>query len=696
MTMQDTMTAKDFLVEIGTGELPPKALRTLSDAFAAGIRSGLESVGLRFEAITPFATPRRLAVRVEGLQERQQDKLLEKFGPAVSAAYDKDGNPSPAASGFARSCGVALDQLEQVEKDGVVKLVFRSLSKGSETRLLLADIVDKALAGLPIPRKMRWGSSRDEFVRPVHWVVMLFGTEVVPATILGIDSGNASRGHRFMADHPVPIATAADYEQSLMDARVVASYDKRKAMVRDQVAEEGRKLGAQVVIEDDLLEEVTSLVEWPVALTGRFDEEFLVVPREALISSMKSHQKCFYLLDAQGQLLPNFVTVSNIISQDPAQVIAGNERVIRPRLADARFFFDTDRKHTLASRQEQLKTIVFQQQLGTVHDKSLRVAKLAAFIASELSANVAWCERAAMLSKCDLVTSMVSEFAELQGIVGSYYAANDGEPAEVAAALNEQYMPRFSGDQLPQTTTGAVLAIADKLDTIVGLFAIGQPPTGSKDPFALRRAALGVLRIVVEKELDLDILATIRFACASYGDIVTKPGVDAQVFDFLLERFKAWYQSEGVSAEVFQSVIALKPPRPLDFDLRVKAVHHFSALPEAQSLAAANKRVSNILQKETQSDGTSVDSGLLREEAEKELARVVQDQKTLTLPLFQQREYTRGLELLAQTRPAIDAFFDNVLVMDEDAAVRRNRIALLGELRQLFLEVADISHLQSN
>lgn len=694
--MQDTMTAKDFLVEIGTGELPPKALRTLSEAFANGIRNGLQSAGLHFDTITPFATPRRLAVRVDALQERQQDKALEKFGPAVSAAYDKDGNPSPAASGFARSCGVDLERLEQVEKDGVIKLVYRSLSQGSETRLLLADIVDKALAGLPIPRKMRWGSSREEFVRPVHWVVMLFGTEVVPACILGIQAGSDSRGHRFMSNYPVAIATPADYEQNLLDAHVVASYAQRKAMVREQVAEEGRKLNAQVVIEDDLLEEVTSLVEWPVALTGRFDAEFLAVPREALVSSMKSHQKCFYLLDAQDRLLPNFVTVSNIISKDPAQVIAGNERVIRPRLADARFFFDTDRKHTLESRQEQLKSIVFQQQLGTVYDKSLRVSRLAGFIANALSANTAWCERAAMLSKCDLVTSMVSEFAELQGVIGYYYATNDNEPAEVATALNEQYMPRFSGDQLPETLTGAVLAIADKLDTIVGLFAIGQPPTGSKDPFALRRAALGVLRIVVEKALDLDLLETVRFAVGNYGDVVTKPGVDTQVFDFLLERFKAWYQSEGISAEVFQAVFALKPARPLDFDLRVKAVHHFSALPEAQSLAAANKRVSNILQKEEPSGAAAVDASLLREDAEKELARVVQEQKSRTLPLFQQREYTRGLELLASTREAIDAFFDSVLVMDEDPAIRRNRIALLGELRQLFLEVADISHLQSN
>lgn len=691
------MATKDFLVEIGTGELPPKALKTLSESFLSGIRSALEAADLHFDTISPFATPRRLAVIVKGLQEHQADKAMERFGPAISAAYDKDGKPTPAATGFARSCGMALEALESVEKDGIVKLVFRSVTKGGETRNLLADIVSRSLSALPIPKKMRWGSSRDEFVRPVHWVVMIFGAEVIPASILGISSGNQSRGHRFLHNQPLSIHSPDEYESKLTNGKVVADYEKRKSIIRMLVNAEGEKLGARVVIEEDLLEEVTSLVEWPVALTGKFDEHFLSVPREALVSSMKSHQKCFYLLDKQGNLLPNFITVSNIESLDPAQVVAGNERVIRPRLADARFFFDTDRKQTLASRQEQLKTIVFQQELGTVFEKSARVSALSGFIAGELSANQAWCERAALLSKCDLVTNMVSEFAELQGIVGYYYAVHDNEPVEVAVALNEQYMPRFSGDQVPTTLTGSVLAIADKLDTIVGLFAIGQPPTGSKDPFALRRAALGILRIIVEKELDLDLLQSIRFACASYSSLAVKPGLDNQVFDFLLDRFKAWYQADGISAEVFQSVFVLRPTKPLDFNLRVRAVHHFSSLPEAQSLASANKRVSNILQKEVQTgERIPVDSTLFRADAERHLADVLEKQKAYVTPLFKAREYTRGLESLAGCKSAIDGFFDAVLVMDEDLLVRSNRIALLRALRELFLEVADISHLQTS
>lgn len=689
------MAKKDFLVEIGTGELPPKALRQLSDAFAANIRAALDSAGLAFDGVQPFASPRRLAVRVTGLDERQQDKAVERLGPAVAAAFDKDGKPTPAAAGFARSCGVEVSALEQSDRDGVLKLAHRSVSKGSDTSALLPDMVSKALTSLPIPKKMRWGSTRDEFVRPVHWVVMLFGAEVLPTRILGIASGNNSRGHRFMSSGEVLIGTPADYESALEKAFVIVSYDARKARVRTLVEEQAATLQATVIIEDDLLEEVTALVEWPVALTGRFDEHFLSVPKEALISSLKAHQKCFYLLNAEGEMLPNFITVSNLVSRDPAQVVAGNERVIRPRLSDAKFFFDTDRKQTLASRQEQLKNIVFQQALGTVYDKSQRVARLSAAIARDIGAPVEWCERAATLSKCDLVTNLVSEFAELQGIAGYYYAAHDGEPGDVAQALNEQYMPRFSGDELPTTQTGCVLALADKLDTIVGLFAIGQPPTGSKDPFALRRAALGVLRIIVEKSLDLDLLQTLRSACANYTSLDLPQGLDQQVFDFLLERFRAWYQAEGVSAEVFQSVYHLKPSKPLDFNLRVQAVHRFSQLPEAQSLASANKRVSNILQKEDAGNFGASDASLFKEAAERALADTLAQSRRVAEPLFQQRDYTKGLETLAGSKQAIDDFFDQVLVMDEDPALRRNRINLLNELRTLFLQVADISYLHN-
>lgn len=691
------MTKRDFLVEIGTGELPPKALRLLSEAFLANTRTALESAGLTYDRIEAFATPRRLAVRALGLLASQPDKEIERTGPAVAAAFDKNGAPTPAALGFARSCGVALDQLQQAQKDGALKLVFRSFAKGSQTSSLLPDMIAKALAGLPIPKKMRWGSTRDEFVRPVHWVVMLFGAEVIPAQILGVTSGNQSRGHRFMHPAPVVISAAADYEVTMRNAKVLVNYEERKALVRSLVEAEGAKLNATVVIDDDLLEEVTSLVEWPVALTGRFESHFLEVPGEALISSMKSHQKCFYLLDSRGALLPNFITLSNIESADPAQVIAGNERVIRPRLSDAKFFYDTDRKTSLEARAEQLKSIIFQQELGTVHEKSARVAALSAFIASQLQADPQLCRRAALLGKADLLTNLVSEFAELQGIAGYYYALHDGEPQEVALALNEQYMPRFSGDQLPTSMTGCVLAVADKLDTIVGLFAIGQPPTGSKDPFALRRAALGVLRIIVEKQLTLDLLGSIQAACAGYTRLSLTPGLDTQVFDFLLERFKAWYQAEGISVEVFQSVLALKPARPLEFHRRVHAVHEFSRLPEAQSLAAANKRVSNILQKQGASlDDTAINPALLQHDAERTLVTVLEQCRRDATPLFAESRFAEGLEVLAGSRAAIDAFFDAVLVMDDDLAVRQNRINILGELRSLFLQVADISCLQGN
>ncbi len=688
------MATKDFLVEIGTGELPPKALRQLSEAFTRGIKTALESAGLGFTDIKSFATPRRLALSISALDERQEDKAVERLGPAVAAAFDKEGAPTPAANGFARSCGVAIEALEQSDKDGTLKLCFRSVTKGSETKALLPEIVDRAIASLPIPKKMRWGSSRNEFVRPVHWVVMLFGDTVIPTTILGIESGKLSRGHRFMSSGDIQIDSAQAYESALANAFVVADFDVRKERIRALIEEEGKTLKANVVIDEDLLEEVTALVEWPVALTGRFEEHFLSVPKQALVSSMKVHQKCFYVLDDKEQMLPYFITISNIESKDPAQVIAGNERVIRPRLSDAKFFFDTDRKQTLESRQAQLKTIVFQKELGTVFEKSQRVSKLSAFIANELSVNAAWCERAALLSKCDLVTDLVSEFPELQGLAGYHYALNDSEENDIAVALNEQYMPRFSGDQLPTTDTGAVLAIADKLDTIVGLFAIGQPPTGSKDPFALRRAALGVLRIIVEKKLDLDLLRCIDHACTNFATLKLEDGLATQVFDFLLDRFRAWYQGEGVSAEVFQSVYHLKPTKPLDFALRINAVNQFNKLPQAQSLASANKRVSNILQKQA-SDGAlgAIRDELLVEDAEKELVSVIKQCRQIAEPLFQKREYTEGLEALASSKDAIDEFFEKVLVMDENQELKDNRINLLGELRTLFLQVADISYL---
>ena len=692
------MSTQDFLVEIGTEELPPKALLTLADAFLGEMNAALIQASLPYESARHYATPRRLAVLVSGLAPGQPDKAIERFGPAVTAAFDAQGKPTPAASGFARSYGTEVDKLDRAVKDGVEKLVYRSVVAGESADKLLPAMVEAALGKLPIPKRMRWGSRRVEFVRPVHWVVMLLGNTVLDADILGLKAGRETRGHRFHYNRKISLAAPSEYENALRNTGyVIADFQARKEKVREGILQQGLKLQATVAIDGDLLDEVTSLVEWPVPLTGRIDEHFLDLPPEALISSLKSHQKCFYLTDHNGKLLPNFIAVSNIESTDPAQVIAGNEKVIRPRLADAGFFFDTDRKERLDQRIDQLKQIVFQQQLGTVYEKSERVAKLSALVAQSLGGDVARCQRAARLGKCDLVTLMVGEFAELQGIMGRYYAKHDGEEDEVAAALYEQYLPRFAKDSLPESLTGAVLAVSDKLDTIVGLFAIGQPPTGSKDPFALRRAAIGVLRILVERNLDLDLQDTVRAAAGGYDFLDIPPSLADTVFEFLLERFRAWYLDDGIPGEVIQSVMALKPVSPVDFHCRILAVDHFSRLPEAQALSSANKRVSNILAKlESPLSNIQTDPSLLTEAGEKLLASAVSACEVDLAPLFEARNYQQALEQLAVIKPAVDRFFDEVLVMDENPAVRNNRLALLSRLRALFLQVADISFLHKS
>lgn len=693
------MSVKDFLVEVGCAELPPKALKGLSDAFIAGLISGLNAAGLSFKDVKAFTSPRRLAARVEGLAISQANSNIERTGPAVSAAFDKDGRPTPAALGFARSCGVELSSIEHAQKDGTEKLVFRAVKKGEETSTLLPGIVMSSLQKLPIPRKMRWGSTRDEFVRPVYWLVMLFGETVLETELFGIRSGRVTRGHRFQCETPISIAHPSEYESLLLNTGfVIADYEQRKARVRELILEQGAKIQALVHIDEDLLEEVTSMVEWPVALTGKFDEHFLAVPAEALISSMKNHQKTFYVTDNKGKMLPNFIAVANIESKDPAQVIAGNERVIRPRLADAAFFFDSDRKTSLASRLPLLGNIVFQQQLGTVEQKSRRVAELSAFIADCCGGDVDVSKRAALLAKCDLLTNMVLEFPELQGIMGSYYARYDGETEAVSLAITEQYLPKFAGDSLPSSLAGATLAIAEKIDTICGLFAIGQPPTGSKDPFALRRAALGVLRILVEKSIDLDLSSAINRSLTLYEQqgVVVASNTQADVLGFMLERFRAWYLGEGIKAEVFQSVMELKPTKPLDFANRVSAVNRFSQLSESASLSAANKRVSNILNKHLGVIPDTFDVSILVETSEKVLAEKIIQLSAEVGPLFDNADYATGLERLSVLRPVVDDFFENVLVMVEDAKLRDNRLALLNQLRLLFLRVADISCLHTN
>lgn len=684
----------DFLVELGTEELPPKALKNLMTSFAETIEANLKAAELSFTAIKPFAAPRRLAVLVENLASETPSKELVVWGPPAAIAFDKEGQPTKAALAFAEKNGIAASELK-AENDGKAeKLVARITAEGKKTVELLEAVVADALAKLPIAKRMKWGAKREEFVRPVHWLVMLFGSDVVNASLLGLTAGRTTRGHRFHHNNTIDLAKASDYASVLKNTGfVVADFAERGATIKQQVEAEAKKVGGVAVIDPALLDEVTALVEWPVALTGKFEERFLAVPAEALIASMKEHQKYFHVVDVNGKLKNNFITVANIQSKDPSQIIDGNERVIRPRLSDAAFFFETDKKTTLASLRDRLKTIVFQAQLGTIYDKTERVAGLAKLIADKLNADATSAERAAQLCKSDLVTNMVGEFDDMQGIAGYYYAVNDGENAEVAAAMNEQYMPRFAGDQLPATTTGAIIALADRLDTITGIFGIGQQPTGSKDPFALRRASIAVLRILVEKNLVLDLRDLLTFAKNQHKNLTVGDELVEQVLAYMLERFRAFFEDANIPAEVFQSVTAKQLSQPLDINQRVLAVNEFSKLPQAQALAAANKRVSNILAKQNAALSTEVNPALLQEDAEKTLAAAVSAKAAVVAPLFAAREYTKALAALADLQQPVDAFFDSVMVMSDDPALQQNRLALLQQLRGLFLEVADISYL---
>ena len=689
------MNTRDLLIEIGMEELPPNALTSLADALEHSLVGQLQELKLSFGRVQQFASPRRLAILIETLEEAQRDQEKTRLGPAIKAAFDDAGEPTPAAQGFAKSCGVGIDQLSRIEKDGAEKLSFSINEKGQATKALVPGLIENALSQLPIPKRMRWGASRVEFIRPLHWAVILFGKETIETEIIGVRSGHCTWGHRSLRNEALPLIEPTDYESVLeQQGKVIANFDKRREMIRDQVKREADALGAVAVIDEALLDEVTSLVEFPVALTGSFDKSFLAVPQEALILAMKSHQKYFHLADAEGQLLPKFVVISNIESKDPRQVITGNERVIRPRLADAQFFFDTDKEKPLIARKESLGNLVFQDKLGSVLDKCERVSQLAEQIAHKTSANPKHCVRAAELAKCDLLTNMVGEFADLQGLMGSYYAANDGEAPEVARAIYEHYLPRFAGDTLPASEAGAILALADKLDTMVGLFGIHQPPTGSKDPFALRRSAIGILRIIVEMQLELDLKWIIQASVSTFSGEQLATDTANNVFNFVLERFRAWYLDQGISSEEFQSVFALRPSRPLDFHRRIQAVHAFALMPEAQSLAEINKRVANILSKQGSfQNRPPPDESLLQEEAERALFFAIIDKEMEVAPLLAQGEYQKGLTLLATLKPVIDVFFDAVLVMAEVEAVRANRFALLARLQSLFLNLADISYL---
>lgn len=685
----------DFLLEIGTEELPPKALRELSEALADGVLERLRKAGLAFASHQVFAAPRRLALLIRDLQDKQPDQSVEKRGPALSAAFTADGQPTKALQGFARSCGVETDVLEQISTDKGTWIIYRQLVAGRATVELLPDVVQSSINDLPIPKRMRWGSSRVEFVRPVHWIVMMADSDIIPAQILGHTAGRYTHGHRFHHPGQLFLPHAGDYETVLkQQGQVIADFQARRQLIRSQVESLAAQAGATAIIDDALLDEVTALNEWPVALMGRFEERFLSVPSEALISTMKGNQKYFHLVDAQGSMLPRFITVANINSADPQRIIEGNERVIRPRLSDAAFFYQTDCRTPLGDRVDQLDSILFQKDLGSLRARADRLARLSGQIARLLDLDAKLAERAGQLCKADLVTAMVMEFPELQGIMGQYYARNSGEPEAIAIAIEEHYRPRFSGDSLPASSVGTVVALADKLDTLTGIFGINQPPSGTKDPFALRRAALSVLRILLEKRLDLDVLALVDLAASNYQVALPAEQVRDRVTDYIFERCRAWYGDQGVPAEVFLSVQARRPTRLLEFDQRIQAVRRFIALPEAEALIAANKRVSNLLEKEAGVIPSMIESSLLQEGAEVILAQELQRLHDAIRPALQERDFTKALVALAGLRPSIDAFFDQVMVNVDDRGLRLNRLALLAQLRKLFLEVADISLLQ--
>lgn len=674
--------SKDFLFEIGTEELPPKALKSLLKSFAESMYKQLDDTGLTYDkkASQIFASPRRLSMRVVNLAEQTPQAETTVWGPPANVAFDAEGKPSKAAQAFAVKNGIDESKLKSfIKNDGKIdKLCCAQITGGASVTQLLPGFVEQALKDLPIPKRMRWGSGKAEFVRPVHWLVMLYGKDIIPCEVLDKKADRITHGHRFHAPGDLTIDEPASYQALLRNHYVEVCFKMRRDKIVAQVNAVAEKLGGKAVIDRDLLDEVNSLVEWPVALAGNFEKRFLDVPQEALISSMSEHQKYFHVVDANGKLMPHFITVANLESKDPKQVIDGNERVIRPRLSDAAFFFETDKKQTLESRLEKLKTVTFQDKLGSVYDKSVRVSKLAEHIAKQIGADPVASARAGLLCKTDLVSKMVLEFDQMQGIAGQYYALNDKESPVVATAIREHYLPKSAGDEVPQSLEGCAVALADRIDTLVGIFSIGEKPTGSKDPFALRRAAIGVLNIIVQRNLDLRL---------------TDLGVSGDVFDYIIERFRAMYQEMSIPVEVFNAVATKKLDNPYDIYLRVQAVNVFNYLPEAQSLAAANKRVSNILAKSDATTSTPVTNSLFQQDEERALAKLITDKRATVTPLMSQRKYTEALSSLADMRPVVDSFFDKVMVNAEDKNVRANRHALLRELSELFLNIADISHL---
>ena len=689
--------ADDFLVEIGTEELPPKALRALMEAFGANLEAGIDDARLAHGEVCSYASPRRLAVAVDSLARSQDDRSVEQKGPPVRVAFDADGNPTPAATAFATKCGTTVEKLDRIETEKGEWLVFHTVEKGKTAAELLPDIIERSLGSLPIPRRMRWGAGEAEFVRPVHWVVLLHGDEVIDASVMSIAAGRVSRGHRFHSSGPVSISAPDDYLDALEnDGFVIADFARRRQMIIDGVDAAAERVGGNIVDGEDLYDEVAALVEWPIPIVGAFDEVYLELPREVVVSTLTGHQRYFPVADDRGKLLPHFVTVANLESKDPEQVIEGNERVIRPRLADAAFFWDSDRRKTLDERQETLRDVVYQQGLGSVFDKSQRTGRLAAWIAGQLRADTAAVERAASLAKCDLVTGMVGEFPDLQGTMGRYYALAGGEPDEVADAIGEQYLPRFAGDELPESLPGQVLAVADRLDTLAGVFAIGKKPSGNRDPFGLRRAALGIVRILIERGIDVDLKAMIAKAVAEQPDSKTPADeLCTDLYGFITDRLRRYFldRDAGLSVETFEAVMVRQPASLVDFDRRLAAVQTFARLDQAESLAAANKRIANILRKAGDPEGLVVTAGLFELDAEQALHNALVNAREKVAPMLEQRRYAEILNKLADLRDPVDRFFDDVMVMADDDDVKNNRLALLGELRALFLDVADISRL---
>jgi glycyl-tRNA synthetase beta chain len=685
------MRTDNLLIEIGTEELPPKSLAKLALAFRDNIQTGFSDNDLTFSHVNWYASPRRIAVLVEGLSEFQADKHVEKRGPAIATAFDQNGEPTKAAQGWARSNGIDVDQAERLKTDKGEWLLFKAQVKGQSITQLLPELVEKALKALPIPKPMRWGTKSTQFIRPIHTVTMLFGSDLIHGKVLDVNSARLINGHRFHCDAPFELDCADNYLSQLKRHYVIADHQHRKSIILEQVRALAKQENAIADVNEELLEEVTSLVEWPVALVANFDESFLAVPKEALIYTMKDDQKYFPLLDENGQLRSRFIFITNIESKDPQTIISGNEKVIRPRLADAEFFFNTDKKQTLESRLESLKTILFQKQLGTVYEKSERIASMAKSIAVMLGADQEAAHRAGLLCKTDLMTNMVMEFPDVQGVMGMHYARVDGEAELVALAQNEQYMPRFAGDSLPASDVSICVALADKIDTLVGIFGIGQTPKGDKDPFALRRASIGVLRIIVEKSLPLDLNDLVDASIATFGDKIKSENIQTKVVDFVLARFKAWYAEQGIATGVIQAVAVNRPTRPADFAARVEAVKSFNTLESAEALAAANKRVANILAKNVFKEELSFNKALMKEPAEIALASSLESVEARIQPMLDKSDYTNALIVLAELRQPIDEFFENVMVMADDESVKRNRLTLLSRLRGLFLCCADIS-----